>query len=173
MSTSGYGAGLYMDVDRHYNSLANNVPNGATLVLSYQATTRSTVIESRTHGENSMGLTPEPQMCRRCSEYCLLFVHRLTRSHHKGFAILLQWSDITQTRPCDETIRTFTSTINASAAKENRQLTFVYQNDAGYFQSPLESLMSGTYEKLITASLKYDPGRVFQHSQRGGFLLEA
>lgn len=64
MSTSGYGADLYMEIDGHYNQLANSVPNDATLILSYQATTRSTVVESRTHGDNSMGLTPQPQMCR-------------------------------------------------------------------------------------------------------------
>ena len=49
--------------------------------------------------------------------------------------------------------------------------SFQFLNDAFQSQQPLQSYGTGSYGKLKSASLQYDPSGVFQHLVPGGFKL--
>lgn len=49
--------------------------------------------------------------------------------------------------------------------------SFQFLNDAFQLQQPLKSYGAGSYNKLKSASLQYDPSGVFQHLVPGGFKL--
>jgi hypothetical protein len=48
---------------------------------------------------------------------------------------------------------------------------FIFGNDASRDQNPIASYGEGNVRKLKEIAEKYDPGRVFQEQQSGGFLL--
>ena len=83
----------------------------------------------------------------------------------------MQWISPADTSTSEQTIRNLTSAIATSATKKDLLLPFLYQNDAGYFQSPLQSVGSAAFAALEAASVKYDPARIFQRLQNGGFKL--
>ncbi|TGJ86590.1 hypothetical protein E0Z10_g2193 [Xylaria hypoxylon] len=57
-------------------------------------------------------------------------------------------------------------------AKRGSNLSFVFMNDASRDQDPLASYGAESLEKLRQVAARYDPGRVFQTLQHGGFLLD-
>lgn len=64
VSISGENADHYFDINQQYQQHAAHVPATTMLVLSFQAVTRSTVIKSISLGGNSLGITPQPQICK-------------------------------------------------------------------------------------------------------------
>ena len=49
---------------------------------------------------------------------------------------------------------------------------FIFANDSSRDQNPIASYGEGNVRKLKEIAEKYDPGRVFQEQQCGGFLLK-
>ena len=83
----------------------------------------------------------------------------------------VQWTSDAEDSPSQTAIVDLTSALTASANHRAMLLSFLYQNDAGYFQKPLDSVGQRVLATLKAASVKYDALQVFQRLQNNGFLL--
>lgn len=54
---------------------------------------------------------------------------------------------------------------------QGASVNFTYMNDASRDQNPLGSYGLSNFAQLKKIAVKYDPSKVFQRLQNGGFLL--
>lgn len=90
-----------------------------------------------------------------------------------GFASTVQWTDDRFDAMAHEAVVSLGETVSLLANSRNLGLPFVNPNDARLSQNPLQSFGSNSVARLKATSIAYDPERVFQKQQRGGFLLGA
>lgn len=83
----------------------------------------------------------------------------------------VQWTTDDEDASSQNVVIGLTHALSTSAKIRAMLLPFVYQNDAGYFQKPLDGIGRKSLAALEAASMLYDPLRVFQRLQSNGFLL--
>ncbi|KAH7322477.1 hypothetical protein B0I35DRAFT_449921 [Stachybotrys elegans] len=90
---------------------------------------------------------------------------------HQWWTTLVDWQDAAD----DDLVRSVsietTTQWAKSAIAADSGLQFLYLNDASRDQSPLVGYGGGNIVRLQRVAAKYDPKRLFQTLQNGGFLL--
>lgn len=144
--------------------------NSGTLALMAQPISRSMVEESQAKGSDPMNVTPEPQLCKHGYPGEPLAIHGLT-NRQPGATINIGWAHESD----DETVYQIRDDCIAAMDEyaKARQVFDAYRffNDAAPGQQPLQSYGKESYDRLKTASEKYDPEGVFQRIVPGGFKL--
>jgi len=84
---------------------------------------------------------------------------------------MITWTDPSHDQEAIRRLQSLGQEIDASAGQFGTDLSFHYMNDAGSFQDVLKSY--GSVELMKSISRAYDPLRVFQKLQYGGFLLDS
>ena len=83
---------------------------------------------------------------------------------------MVEWNDDDDETPAAK-IRELTAGIEEIARSKRLLFDFQFMNDAGYFQSPLQSYGTEMVAFLQEESTKWDPEGLFQKLQNGGHLL--
>jgi len=83
----------------------------------------------------------------------------------------VQWTSDAEDISSKAALVDLTSGLSTLASSRAMLLPFIYQNDAGNFQKPLEGIGQTSLASLILASQRFDPSQVFQRLQNNGFLL--
>ena len=65
-----------------------------------------------------------------------------------------------------------TDTMKQLSKERGLDIPFIFTNDASRDQNPIASYGAANVQKLKEVAEKYDPERVFQNQQSGGFLLK-
>jgi hypothetical protein len=84
---------------------------------------------------------------------------------------MADWKNAKDENLVREACRNITETAERVAKKNGTYLPFIYSNYASRDQNPLASYGDENVEKLQVIARKYDPARVFQTLQNGGWLL--
>lgn len=83
---------------------------------------------------------------------------------------MVEWNDDNDETPAAK-IRELTAGIQEIARSKGLLFDFQFMNDAGYFQSPLQSYGKEMVAFLKDQSTKWDSEGVFQKLQNGGHLM--
>ncbi|KAH3948470.1 hypothetical protein HBI56_121770 [Parastagonospora nodorum] len=91
---------------------------------------------------------------------------------HQWWTTLVDWTD-----PADDNaVRAVPIAVTEAWERLSKQrgldVPFIFANDSSRDQNPIASYGEGNVRKLKEIAEKYDPGRVFQEQQCGGFLLK-
>ena len=65
-----------------------------------------------------------------------------------------------------------TDTMKQLSEERGLDIPFIFTNDASRDQNPIASYGAANVQKLKEVAEKYDPERLFQNQQSGGFLLK-
>jgi hypothetical protein len=89
-----------------------------------------------------------------------------------GWTTLVDWTDAKD----DDAVRSVpiatTETWKQLSTERGVKVPYVFMNDASRDQNPIASYGQANVQKLKSIAAKYDPARVFQNLQSGGFLLK-
>ncbi|KAI5804956.1 hypothetical protein EDC01DRAFT_626861 [Geopyxis carbonaria] len=145
--STGIGAELYGDVVRIWKDATAPYEGIANFSLVPQPVGARHVRKAR---GNPMGLGDAP---------------------HTWWGIFTDWADPEH----DDTLRQLGQDIgrkiDALAQAQGRHVPYIFMNDAAADQEVLQSYGAANLQKLRTVSRKYDPQRVFQKQQYGGFKV--
>ncbi|KAL8882449.1 MAG: hypothetical protein Q9198_000563 [Flavoplaca austrocitrina] len=101
----------------------------------------------------------------------LLYAASTVRPNIFRFTSVAQWSDGTHDEVAHAAVSSLGQKVTDLAWSRNLSLPFLNPNDATFSQNPLPSFGPDGLARLKAASVRYDPLRVFQTLQNGGFLL--
>jgi hypothetical protein len=89
-----------------------------------------------------------------------------------GWTTLVDWTNAAD----DETVRAVPIAVTETWKQQSKQrgldIPFIFTNDGSRDQNPIASYGAVNVQKLKKIAEKYDPGKVFQNQQNGGFLLK-
>lgn len=85
--------------------------------------------------------------------------------------VTIDWSSASDDSEAMSLLDQMGQSIADFASRNNAELSYRFMNDANSGQRVLSSYGVGMFERLWVISCKYDPGRIFQRLQHGGWLL--
>lgn len=88
-----------------------------------------------------------------------------------GVHVTIDWSSASDDSEAMSLLDQMGQSIADFASRNNAELSYRFMNDANSGQRVLSSYGVGMFERLWVISCKYDPGRIFQRLQHGGWLL--
>ncbi|KAL8692584.1 MAG: hypothetical protein Q9224_003926, partial [Gallowayella concinna] len=143
---------LYQDIYAAFIAASGEFSKvtGGTMQMSLQPLTSRSVVKGREAGGNALGLPIMPI---------------------NWFTAVVSWTADEHNQLAHETIIRLGRMVEDLAKSRNLSLPQLNPNDATFSQDPLHSFGSGKFAGLEAVSMAYDPGRVFQTLQNGGFLL--
>ncbi|KAF2688556.1 FAD linked oxidase-like protein [Lentithecium fluviatile CBS 122367] len=151
--SSGVDAQLYKDVYKVWKEKATTVhaSTGANMTFVLQPIPAGLTRASKAKGGNPMGI-PE--------------------KNHQWWTTLVDWTDPKD----DATVRSapiaITETWKQLSKQRGLEVPYIFMNDASRDQNPIASYGKDNVQRLKAIAAKYDPARVFQNLQSGGFLLK-
>lgn len=81
------------------------------------------------------------------------------------------WTQAVDDQEVHDATKDMVNSIRAQAESANKQLSYIFANDASYDQDVIGSYGQENVAKLKAVSAKYDPQQVFQKLVPGGFKL--
>ncbi|KAI0008537.1 hypothetical protein F4779DRAFT_618522 [Xylariaceae sp. FL0662B] len=87
------------------------------------------------------------------------------------FGATIQWDKSGDDEAAFDAILDVTKGMEIASQRNNANLTFRFMNDANHVQNVLASYGPDNFSTMKSIAEKFDPFRVFQELQNGGFLL--
>jgi hypothetical protein len=84
---------------------------------------------------------------------------------------VIEWYDPAADQKAYDTINILQKTSKEASVKVDKDLDFIFMNDANYGQNVLRGYGEENLARLKQISKKYDPTQLFQRQQEQGFLL--
>ncbi|CAN9482313.1 unnamed protein product [Alternaria alternata] len=151
--SSDVDAQLYKDVYTIWKEKATAVhaETGANMTFVLQPITAGLTAASNAAGGNPMGI-PEKT--------------------HQWWTTLVDWTAAADDAAVRAVPIAVTDTMEQLSKERGLDVPFIFTNDASRDQNPIASYGAANVQKLKGIAKKYDPERVFQNQQSGGFLLK-
>lgn len=142
---------------------------GAGFLLVFQQMSKEAVTKGQDLGHNAFGMAVQTQSCKY-NTY-LFFTGELVAPTVLGFTATATWQDDAHDETMHQAIDSMGDEVAQIAVSMGLSRPLLFPNDASYSQNPMKSFGNENLSRLRAVSRKYDPGKVFQRVQNGGFKL--
>ncbi|KAI8965117.1 hypothetical protein F5Y11DRAFT_36641 [Daldinia sp. FL1419] len=149
-TTTKFSNAFYVQVHNLWLESAKKYKEINSLWYNIQPTSTIAVQIGEDRSGNSLGLEKVPQT---------------------WWSLVAEWSEESNDTAAAHALEEFTKDVEQLAKEQGLYLDFKFMNDAEFSQKVLSSYGAENLKRLQEVSAKYDPDRLFQRLQNGGFLL--
>lgn len=162
---------LYEKGHRIWKEVVEQLPHTVDLHWSIQPLTREAVRAGENRGGNILGMEKVPQSCEIPVQWLARSGNNVSNLTVLGWIFVCDWRQNQDDEAVRNALDIVLQRVEKAAVDGKLLLNLRFPTYSGASQNVLTSFGAENVKKLHEAASRYDPERVFQELQNGGFLL--